>query len=371
MEKIALFPFNKITQGIVRFNDMIQFKICSVIDFVLHHGGDAGEIIDGRKRDIIITQNIKQGLLEADTLILNDPGTAFGNNTSIYNDIDFATLWRDLVKEAHQRNIMIISVHEIYDTDTLLWLKEQGINIFIPPQISKEVDHLLNTFYSLAGNDEIARYLKYFEVDDKLLNKQSNIKRVGIFASRGCLGKFTAQIGLLRALNKAGRKTSAIITEPTAFLFGQPGADIMKFLSRYPLSQYPYYIDALVQEAEQNANEYILFAGQGSLLPNQNFIIASTKISYLRTFHPDYTLLVTDYNDNETLRDSIEILKVYGNKRLPTAILLPDKIEMDYGNYLQYSNKEFDKRKQEIKDLYGIDCVESVINIEAIMDLLL
>lgn len=364
MDNVVLYPFNKITQGMVRFRDLTDFRVVAVVDFVLHKGKDAAELVTGRAAGIPITDNIEEVLEAADTLILNDPGTSFGNNESIYGEHNLTQLWRMLVIRAHERKLRIISVHEIIDGPTLEWLFKNGITIEVEPQIPASLEHRLQAEYVFPSpGDEVATYLSYFDVDAQITAYNQNICKVGIFATRGCLGKFTAQMSLFRELKQAGEKVKAIITEPTASLFNQPGGDIMKFIARRPLNQYPYYIHAAVREAESEGYDYVLLSGQGSLLPNENFVIAATKVSYLRAFRPDLTILIAGYDDDEQIRDSLDILRIYGNASRPFAILIPDKYEVDFGEYIWKTPEEIERRKEEIRSRFEAEHVESVLDI--------
>ncbi|MRN53199.1 ArsR/SmtB family transcription factor [Paenibacillus monticola] len=53
MQNVALYPFNKITQGIIRFRDLTDFSVKVVIDFVLHQDSDAGQLIEDRRVTVI------------------------------------------------------------------------------------------------------------------------------------------------------------------------------------------------------------------------------------------------------------------------------------------------------------------------------
>ncbi|CAM4419148.1 MAG: DUF1611 domain-containing protein [Paenibacillus macerans] len=362
MKKVALYPYNKITQGIVRFRDLTDFSIQAVIDFVVHRGEDVGQVMEGKPYGIPITDNLEQALGSVSTLILNDPGTAFGNNEGVYSRYNLKDLWKLLVQTAYENNIRVVSVHEIIDQDTLAWLKEKQINIHVDPQIPASLEQRLDEEYAIPPNDEVSVYLNYFALDHKILNFNRNICKIGIFATRGCLGKFTTQMTLLRELRRLGQKTKAMITEPTATLFNQPGGDIMKFIAKRRLAQYPYYIHAAVREAELAGNDFFLLAGQGSLLPNENFVIASTKVSYLRAFQPDAALLIAGYDDDEQIRDCMDLLRIYGNGSRPFALLIPNKVEVGYDKYLVKTEEEISLRKEQLKRKFGIEHVECVLD---------
>ncbi|MEK5255609.1 DUF1611 domain-containing protein [Paenibacillus sp. FSL F4-0125] len=351
MKKVAVYPFNKITQGLIRFRDLLDVEIVSVIDFVFQAGCDAGELVDGTLSDIFIYASQEEGLAGVDTLILNDPGTSFGGNKGIFDENDLTGLWRKLVTYAVLRGIRVISVHDIYEQDTLSWMKENQIKIEVIHGSRDNLFKDMDARYGTEGSNT-ERYLKQFENEALMFSIPKKIKRIGIFATRGCIGKFTLQMKLFKEFKKNDIPVTAFITEPTGFLFGQPEGDIFKFLAQRPLEQYPYYIDTVVDHSERNGNEWIIMAGQSSILPTSNIAFNSLRFAMLKSFNPDHVLLIVGFNDDEQIRDAIEILRIYSKR--PISLLLPDKIESSYGQYEAYPYERRIARKVELQQKFLI-----------------
>lgn len=367
MKRVVLYPFNKITQGLLRFRDLLDVEIVSVIDFVQENGQDAGEQVDGKRSGILMHRSMEAGLKGADTLILNDPGTTFGGNKGVFAEHDLAGLWRQLVLYASHQGLKVVSVHEIYDRDTLTWMTEQQIKIDV---VHSPREHLIQEMDERYGTceTEIESYLGQFEKEALMFSRPRTIKRVGIFATRGCIGKFTVQMNLYRQLGVQGIPATAFITEPTGFLFGQPEGDIFKFLGHRPLQQYPYYIDTVIHQAERSGSEWIIMAGQSSILPTMNIAFNSLRYAMLRTFDPDCILLIAGYDDDEHIHDAIEMLRIYS--RRPLALLLPDKLETSYGYYETYPHEQRTARKLELEQKFQIH-VLFIEQAEETLDLLL
>ena len=372
MKKVSLYPFNKITQGLIRFKDLLDFEIQSVIDFSLCIGEDAGKIVQGKTSSIIITDSVEEGLKDVDTLILNDPGTAFAGNAKLFEEHNLVEKWRELVIKANEMGIEVISVHEIFDQNTKTWMKQNDVAITIGSKMDKQILDRLDVL-DVEENEphhEIYSYLKTFEVDRKLLWPKKNIKKILIMSTRGCLGKFTTKMSLLRELKSDGKKSVALITEPTAFLFGQYDADIPKFLALKSFTKYPYYINELVKKAERDGNEYILLSGQGSIAPSRYIRMDALKMWMAQAFNPDIVLLVTGYGEDQNVQDCIDILRLYTAKS-PVALLIPDKVEVKYGKYDIKTPEQIEERKKELKNKFGIPHVELIKDIAAIKDLVL
>lgn len=372
MKNICLYSFNKITRGLVRFRDLLDFRIDSIIDFALNIDSDAGELVDGNISGIRITDSIESGLRNVDTLLLLDTGDFFPGNKTFYDKYNLGQKWRELVQNAYKNGIQVISVQHISNKETLGWLQEHDISIHIHTNINDSLLSRMDERYHLTtATSDIGKYLQYFENDRKMHNIDFSITKIGIFATRGCLGKFTTQMSLLREMNSHGAKVSALITEPTGSLFKQPEADIFKFLSKRPLDQYFYYINSLVQDAEESDNQYIIMAAQDSITPSIFTTFSLQKIGILHSFMPDVTLLIVGYEDDQNIREAIEILRIFGNGHPPLALLLPDKVETQYGEYKYKSQSEIIKRKDWLKSTFNIQNVESILDIHYIAEIIM
>lgn len=351
MKKVALYPFNKITQGLIRFRDLLDFQIVSVIDFVFHSGEDAGQVVEGQACGIPIHRSMEEGLDQADTLILNDPGTSFGGNKGVLEEHNLAVRWRELVRSAAAKGIKVVSVHEIYDADTIDWLHDQRISIEVGDGFSRQLLDELDRKFDTSGT-RIENYLKQFKNEALMFAAPKRIKRVGVFATRGCIGKFTAQMNLYREFRKSGIPAAALITEPTGFLFGQPEGDIFKFLAHQSLEKYPYYIDAVAHQAERDGMEWIVMAGQSSILPTTNLVFNSVRFAMLQAFDPQYNLLIVGYEDDVQIEAAIQLLSIYSTP--PAALLLPDKMETSYGRYQVFDRELRERRKDGLRSKFAV-----------------
>ena len=369
ISKAALYPFNKITQGLIRFRDLLDFEIKNVIDFSISVGEDAGTIVCGKQSGIKISDSVEESLADIDTLILNDPGTVFAGNEETFKKFDLIHRWRKMVLKANQLGIQVVSVHEIFDIDTLKWIKESHAKIIIGKQMNEELLKALDVFDVPSRNyyDRIYQYINSFDTE-KALFTQTQIRKVAILSTRGCLGKYTTQMSLYRELTKRGKKILPLITEPTAFLYKRDDADLPKFLAERSLQKYPYYINELVKKADKDQYEYVIFSGQGSIAPYKALWLDAMKLNILQAFNADVTLLVAGYHDNNEIDASLQILKIYGGHQ-PSAILIPDKVETHYGNYEIKTAEEISERKKGLEELFHIPNIELIHDISRIADI--
>ncbi|BDU49452.1 DUF1611 domain-containing protein [Haliovirga abyssi] len=350
MEKVSIYPNNKVTQGLIRFRELLNIEIKSVIDFVFDVGKDAQEILDGEKSGIMIMNEVDEALEGVDTLLLNEEGTPLAHFQDFYFENELDKKWRLVVETAFNKGKKIISSHNIYSKKTLDWLSEKKIKIDFPEPIEKE--NIEKKYFENLKNDY----------------KTKNMTRIGIYGTRSCIGKFTTQQMLFKELRKK-RKVKTIITEPTAFLF----KDTYPLYSTIPLSQYENtaYLRKLVEEEDKNETEYFIFSDQGSVVLDFGLGWYMTKLSYLKGFHPDKVIIIADYRDDEVLEKMITFFKVFSNIDKPMAVLIPDRVEKEYGIYEKKTEEEMKQRKKEIKEKFNISTVEIIRDIDKVAQTIL
>ncbi len=354
MKKAAVYPFNKISQGLIRFRELLDFKIASVIDFTVHVGEDAGEVVDGNHMGVSIQDDFVQALEHIDTLILTDSGSPMFHLNEVFEKYNLTGRWKEVVKKASDLGISIISIHEIKDKEMLGWLQKNRIVVKLFTETKEEI---LKTIEEMRNHP-----VKLAAV------------RIGIYATRPCIGKFTTQMYLLRALKQQGRKAGALITEPTARLFGQYDVDPLRYLavlSHNPI-QYNAYISAMAEKSELDGNDVTIMASQGALGYTKDDIIYSNllKLSNLVEFNPDLAFLIVGYDDDEKIRNCMDLIRIYCNGKKPAAFLLPDKIETGYGEYEIKTEKEILVRKEELKQKFGVRRIEKIAEIEKLIDMI-
>ncbi|WP_167956549.1 DUF1611 domain-containing protein [Anaerosporobacter faecicola] len=353
MKQVALYPFNKISQGLIRFHDLLDFQITSVIDFTFQVGEDVGTIINHQPLGIVVEDDLEKAFTQVDTLILNDGGAPIHHFAKLYETCNLREKWKDVLRAAKQRGIEIISTHEITDSHLSKWLQEEQIHIHTYTQTK----------------DQLHQFMK----DNQLLPSNYPSKKIGIYGTRSCIGKFTAQMYLMKAFQESGRKARALITEPTAELFHQYDVDPIRFLELLPDPiKYNQYMKAIVNQCQREHTEYIIMASQQGLAFNgkDNIYGNLIRLSNMVEFDPDHILLIVGYDDDEAINDCMELIRIYGEGKKPLAFLLPDKIEIGYGQYEEKTEEEQQQRKQTLIDKFHVAIVESIKDIKHILPFL-
>lgn len=353
MKNVALYPFNKISQGLIRFRDLLAFNITSVIDFSIHIGEDVGEVIYGEPIGVTVEDDIDKAFNEVDTLILNDGGAPIHHFADIYSKYNLQERWKEVLKKANDLGIKIVSTHEITNPELSRWIKDNKI--------------VLHTF--TKTREQVLEYIE----NTKSKESTTESTKIGIYGTRSCIGKFTAQMYLLRALKERGRKASALITEPTADLFQQYDVDPIRFLEILPDPiKYNQYTKALATNCRNNGDEYIIMASQQGLAYNgkDNIYGNLIRLSNMIEYDPDVILLIVGFDDDDAIKDCLELIRIYCEGKKPLAFLLPDKIEVGYGQYEEKTIEDIQERKMQLIKKFNVPMVEPIACIEKVLDVI-
>ncbi|WP_027339823.1 DUF1611 domain-containing protein [Halonatronum saccharophilum] len=350
MKKVAFYPFNKITRGLIKFSDLLDFEIASVVDFGFYKEEGFREG-DEYFEDICITASLTKALADVDTLILNGEGVSMEGMKDFYATGGLKEKWKELIKFADQKGIEIINIHKVEDEELRMWLQEKDI--------------------AINNYDKSREYIQKYITEAEKLDVADKITKIGIYATRGCIGKFTTQMTLLRSLKEANEKVGAIITEPTSYLFNQYDGDYLRLnVKGHPLDAIQY-MSATAKYAEKDGKEYLLFSDQQSLTGNvETLNMVLYKVGMLKEFNPDIILLIVGYDDDDVIEECLNVLQVYSDTKKPLALMLPDCVQVKYGQYKKKSPKEIEERKKELKEKFAIENIELIKDIDNIRDLI-
>lgn len=349
MKNVAVYPFDKITRGLVKFRDQLDFQINTIIDFVFNIGEDAGENIDGKYAGITIVDDATKALEDIDTLIINSMTGPFYNETymKLYKDYEVEKKCKEMIISASRKGIEIICTHDINDETLNKWLQENKIKL---------------TTYG-KSDDEIEEFI----CEGKKINVANHAHRVAIYATRPCVGKYTTQMHLLKAMKQKDLKVAAFITEPVGLLYGQYDADPLRHrLLKNPM-RYVYYVVTLIKHAEIAGNDYIVMADQQSITSQYYIEEVASNTSLLKAYNPDSIILVAGYDDDANIQDCLDIFRIFCDGKKPISILIPDRLEVTYGKYEIKTKDEIEQRKKELKDRFKIENVELVSDVAKIL----
>ncbi len=242
-------PDGKTAHGLVRFSK--RFEIACIIDTTLHEG-DAGEILDGIKRDIPLFNDINKAYKEsdADTFIIG----AVSEGGILPDGYDKAVIW------ALKKGLNIVSgLHQfISDEPTFSQLaKKYGCNI---TDVRKN----------------FRDYKRFYTGDIKKVKS----KRVAILGTDSAVGKRTIAVIINEELKKRGRKTDMIYTGQTGWMQGWPHGIVLDAMINDFVSG--GIEGAILDSWEEFKPDFMIIEGQGSLVhpffPGGYEILAAGKI---------------------------------------------------------------------------------------------
>ncbi|MDA0745030.1 MAG: DUF1611 domain-containing protein [bacterium] len=344
--KAALYPYNKEMHALVRFRDLLKFKITGIADppgkgMV---GRDAGEAIGTTSSGIRIRPCLQDALRDADTLILG------------YVDQLGRLSKRDLLREAIQTaleaNVNIFSFHAVpYEryADLYETARRKELHIAYPHLPAEEIGRTLNTRPT----------------------SPVDIPVLGVFGTSSQQGKFTLQLLLRRKLMQVGYRVGGIGTEHHAELFGLDLAFPIGYASplTLPLQYYAPYLDQKLRDiCKQTRPDILLVGAQSGTVPyhvHEHATHALPSLAFALGTKPDACILVVNSIDSHSyIRDTIDGLRAIA--KVPTLLLaMGDQekhIRTAYGRTLisprKMSPEEIGQHLQRLEDTFAIPAVE-------------
>lgn len=272
--RAILFPFNKEMHSIIRFDDMLDFKIVGVYDtrFSMKIGMDTRYLMtDQNVNSFIIQDWTKINWDEFDTLIL-------GHCSELETHIGVDNILSSVLNTAIQNK------KQIYAFDNIEHLIDDNCKDLVAfPKISPE--HLpakrLNMLYHVG------------------------IPSVCIVGTGSQQGKFTLQLELLRRMKAKGYDVGTIGTEPSSLIYGMDhifplGFNSYKsvFINDYDVIK---YINSLMHDLEMKKKDLILIASQAGTVPVACGCLNTYSLkqaTFLKAVWPDAAVLCVSIDDD-------------------------------------------------------------------------
>ena len=301
IEEAVIFPYNKEMHGLVRFRELLPFRITRVADVVGKRtiGKDCGEVIGGSESNLIIQQNLEDCLQYGDTLVLG------------YLDEISRIKKRDVLQESlelalkHNKNVYSLSpiANNQYES------------------ISKafEEKHL----HCTAPTIDFATYEALTKTYDWRNRSQKPV--VGIFGTGPQQGKFTAQLALRKQLQKIGYKVGQLGTEHQSALFDfdftfPNGYDRQRSI-QIPMDLHIPLLNSVMVGMEQLDPDIIIVGGQSGVIPrsfydkSQSYTLSSLILLF-GTVPDAYVLLVNSIDEPEFIQENIRVLESLGKGKV-------------------------------------------------------
>jgi len=223
----------KTAHGLVRFTT--RYEIAGVVDSTAPLG-DAGEILDGKKRNIPLFQNLKEAIqkTQPQTFIIG----AVSEGGVLPEGYDKAVIY------ALQQNLNIVSgLHQFISDDQRFTsiAEKNGCNITDVRKMYRDKKR----FYT----GEIAKV---------------GSTRIATLGTDSAIGKRTTAVTLVNELRKRGRSADMIFTGQTGWMQGWPHGTVLDSVINDFVSG--EIEGAIIDSWKDSKPEFIIIEGQGSLV---------------------------------------------------------------------------------------------------------
>lgn len=294
IKKVALFPYNKEIKNILRFSELLTFKVTEI--YTSKYLGDLGRIIESRTGKYVIKSINKMDFDNFDTLIMG--------HLNILEGISKKNIKEKIIIECLQRKKNLFMLDGRYLDKYYEAFKSQG-NFIYSPTLSK----------------------KAAENNSKMYKIKSPV--VSIFGTSTKQGKYTLQLMLRDLFLKSGYKVAQISTEPIGELFGMDATIPFGFESNNDLSSKEFIlsINSILHDLDIEDPDLIIIGSQSHTIPikNDNYsTLAIRQIEYLIAVNADAALLCVNENDDiYYIKRTIDVIEGMTQTKVLCLIVFP------------------------------------------------
>lgn len=307
ISKAIVFPFNKETQSLLRYQDLLNFEIIGVYDERLK--GNIGKMVWGIK--IQAYEEIDWNA-DFDTIIFS-----------------CSSHLAQMTKRNYEQEIL--SNSKIYN---------KRIYSF---EMLKMAEDKQEYYYPELTSNMVPR-----ENAQKL--HKTLLPIVGVFGTSSSQGKYTLQLSLLEKLKKMGYNTGFIATEPSGYLFGADS--VFHFGYKADISLYSWECISIINEMiwnAQNKGRDILITGcQSNIIHYDNSHVNNYAIyqyAYALGVMADFCILcVNPHDELSYIERSIALLNAI-SERCVKAITVFPVIAIETLSGIEYKKETIEEEK--------------------------
>ena len=280
IQRAALYPYAKEMHALVRFPDLLAFRITGIADPPGRGqvGRDAGQVIGAGTVGLQIHPSLRDAIDGADTLILG-----YLRQLGVLRDRD---LHREFLTLAIEHRLHVFSFEPLREEpygDLLAEARKRNLR-FWWPEVSREQARGI-----LSGPAE------HGPVDQPVL---------GVFGTSASQGKFTLQLALRQRFLRMGYRVAQIGTEHHCSLFGMDFAFPMGYGSTVEVEteRFPELLDRVMRRiCAERRPDLFLVGSQSGTVPfdlNDHRTLTLPTLAFLMGTKPDACVLVV--NDIDT-----------------------------------------------------------------------
>jgi uncharacterized NAD-dependent epimerase/dehydratase family protein len=311
----------KITHGLVRYSK--RFDVSCVVDTTIAEG-DAGEILDGVKRNIPLYNNLDRAYNNSDvnTFIIG----AVSEGGILPKGYDKAVIW------ALKKGLDIVSgLHQFLSEDSIF------------KKLAEDNDCIITDVRKIFRD-----YKRFYTGEIKKVKS----KRIAVLGTDSAIGKRTIAILINEEMKKRGRKTDMIYTGQTGWIQGWSHGIVL---------------DAMINDFVAGGIEGAIIDSWIDLKPD--FMIIEGQGSLVHPFFPGgFEILAAGRIDGFILIDAPKRPHLDGFPDYPMpnprrvvkiAELLTEKYLVGIGlNRENMNNDDVIKAKTKLKDIFNVPVIE-------------
>lgn len=312
IKKAIVFPVNKETQALLRYNDLLYFEIIGVYDD--KYSGNVGRIV-------------------------------FGYTIKSYESIN----WKD------DFDTVILSC--VYELSKLT--KIDYADIILKKSI--ETQKYIYTFEEINTN-----YKRYFypSVTRKMVNYKNELKMNKISKPVLCImgtssrqGKFSLQLEIIRRLRKGGYNVGHISTEPSGYLFGADFVFHSGYRSFLPVEPWESItiVNRMMFETQIKGRDIIITGCQSGTIHYNNSLVEHFGIfqyAFLLGAMPDFIILcINAHDDEEYIERTINFINSVDEGKIRALVIYPIEITETVSGIQFKRNKLTSDKVNILKDM--------------------
>lgn len=356
INKAIILPYSKEIDSLVRFTDLINFKIDSICDYRL--SGKVGMNIS--KRHQFKTLNVEDFIIkdiekidwndDFDTIVLG-----YVDKIQTVTNYDYKEhIFQMSIK--YHKNLFMFDYDSKYD-GYVKEMKKHGLQVYYPYISKSLIPH--NRFGKMYRNSKPV---------------------VGIFGTSSHQGKLTLQLELLRSFSPE-YKVSLLGTEPTAPLFNMDGCFPMGYHSTVHTSSYDsvYLLNDMIHKLSTKNTDLIIVCSQYASIPFDVANISmftNNQYDFLMGTQPEAIVLtINPFDEFNYVKRTIMFLESSVDAKVVALVIYPITITDDwsgfYGKKRSISNEEYTALKTKYEKSFNIPVLSLNDNISALKEIIL
>jgi uncharacterized NAD-dependent epimerase/dehydratase family protein len=344
----AIFPFNKEMHSLIRFSDLLPFKIVDVYD--TKYSGNVGASVkhilnDNSISDDYTIKNINKIEWDSfDTIII-------GHIDELSSIISNLNLRKQLIEKAIENNKNIYSFDSLNEYKNIVNNRVNSSKIYWP-----KVDK-----YDLPENRLGKLYIPSKPV-------------LGILGTSSKQGKFTLQLTLRKKFLELGYKVGQIGSEPSSLLYSFDSVYPMGYNSSVYIKEFESitYLNNLINSIEKKDPDIIIVGSQSGTIPYYMGNIVQypiAQINFILGTQPNAVILcVNPYDEVQYIKRTIEFVQSIIPTKVISLVIFPMELKEGwtsiYGEKQKISEEKYNKLKDDLSNVFNLPIYQLGNNID-------